>query len=71
MRHDTITTTTGPGLHLAPPVRWEPCAEHDDDPTDPGVCAGCGWSADDHDVTARISVIRPRPARRAPLRRAS
>lgn len=71
MHHDTIATATGPGLHLAPPVRWEPCAEHDDDPTDPGVCAGCGWSADDHELARRVSVIRPRPARRAPLRRAS
>jgi hypothetical protein len=68
MSHDTITTSR-PGLHLAPPVRWEPCAEHDDDPTDPGVCGSCGWSADDHDLASRVTPIRS--AHQAPLRRAS
>jgi hypothetical protein len=40
----TITT-----LHLAPAVRFEPCAHFHAD-VEPGVCAGCGWTADDHEV---------------------
>ena len=39
----TSITTTEP----IPAVRWEPCeAFHDE--TVEGVCAGCGWAADDH-----------------------
>ena len=29
-------------------VAWEPCLEFAADPTEPGVCAGCGWLEDDH-----------------------
>ena len=41
---------TGP---IAPAVRWEPCDEFHDDARDPsGVCAGCGWPLDDHELPA-------------------
>jgi hypothetical protein len=44
---DTSTTIT-----LEPPappaVRWEPCTEFHGVDVDGGVCAGCGWSTDDH-----------------------
>ena len=41
----------------APAVRWEPCAEFHDDADDGtteggGVCAGCGWPPDDHQLAA-------------------
>jgi hypothetical protein len=38
----------------APAVRWEPCPEfHDDPAAEPtGVCAGCGWAPDDHELPA-------------------
>jgi hypothetical protein len=40
MRHDTLT----------PLVRFTPCAEFHSDGDDVELCAGCGWSADDHDA---------------------
>ena len=49
------TTTTVPrSVDTAPTVRWEPCSGfHDDPAVDPvGVCAGCGWPLDDHELPA-------------------
>lgn len=37
-------------LRLAPAVRFEPCAGFDVDPVDAEVCAGCGWTEDEHGV---------------------
>jgi hypothetical protein len=39
-----------PLAEVAPAVRWEPCPEFDDGAAADlaGVCAGCGWPADDH-----------------------
>ncbi len=31
-------------------VRYLPCAEFHPEPEDNGLCEGCGWSNDDHQV---------------------
>jgi hypothetical protein len=41
-------------------VRWEPCGGFHDEAADPGVCAGCGWPADEHPVDG------PAPAAEVP-----
>jgi len=51
------TTITSIPTEVAPTVRWEPCSQyHDDGPEAPvegsGLCAGCGWPADDHALAA-------------------
>jgi hypothetical protein len=56
----------------APALRWEPCVEASAI-DDHGMCAGCGWPADDHDGAfepARGAVVIRVPER-LPLRRAS
>jgi hypothetical protein len=30
-------------------VRYEPCAEFEDDAVEPGVCVACGWTNEDHE----------------------
>jgi hypothetical protein len=50
-----MTTTTLTTISAsAPAVRWEPCrAFHDEADGDPsGVCGGCGWPPDDHELLA-------------------
>jgi hypothetical protein len=38
-----------PGSELpAPDVAFEVCDAFDADPTEPGLCAGCGWLGDEH-----------------------
>ena len=41
-------------MSSAPAVRWEPCSafHHDADGEASGVCAGCGWPPDDHELLA-------------------
>jgi len=34
----------------APDVAFEACATFDGDPTEPAICAGCGWLDDEHRV---------------------
>jgi hypothetical protein len=59
---------------IAPPVRFEPCAEFRVDYTAAWpVCVACGWLADDHATIAAVAVVRELPRRRAsvPERKAS
>lgn len=60
---------------IAPPVRFEPCAEFRVDHTAAWpVCGTCGWLDDDHPpVETAIAVVKELPRRRAPMpaRRAS
>jgi len=35
-------------LKLAPKVSYEPCTHFDAD--DDGICAGCGWMSEDHEL---------------------
>ncbi len=42
-----LTDVTAPP-EPAEPVRWEPCPEPHADDT--GLCAACGWPADDHEA---------------------
>jgi len=62
------------GGHPAPAVRWEPCAEASG-PDELGLCAGCGWPADDHQGLERGPASRVEVVIRVPdrprLRRAS
>ena len=34
----------------APDVAFEACSAFDGDPSEPGICAGCGWLDDEHRV---------------------
>ena len=49
-----MTISITPNGAGAPAVRWEPCPEFHEDPAAEaaGVCAGCGWSSDDHELLA-------------------
>jgi hypothetical protein len=54
---------------IAPPVRFEPCAEFRiDHASSWPVCDACGWLDADHTpVAPAIAVVRELPHRRAPL----
>jgi hypothetical protein len=53
---------------IAPPVRFEPCAEFRVDPTASSpVCDACGWLDADHAPNETVAVVRELPRRRAPL----
>ena len=70
MAEDTVTIDD-----IAPPVRYEPCAEFRVDHDAPWtVCTTCGWLDDDHArPEAAIAVVTelPRRATRLPERKAS
>ena len=42
-------------LELAPLVRYSPCAQFHPDAEHAHCCAGCGWSADDHEAERELA----------------
>jgi hypothetical protein len=64
-----MATETGALEGIAPPVRFEPCAEFRVDHASVWpVCEACGWLDDDHSaVEAATAVVRELPQPRAPL----